>query len=50
MTQVRGRTLTDDIEGERVFRVPFESSKPRPLRIVRVEFLLEIVMIVFHGP
>lgn len=45
-----GHTLTDDVERERVFRVPFESSKPRLLRIVRVEFLLEIVMIIFHGP
>lgn len=50
MAEDLGRTLTDNVERERVFRVPFESSKPRLLRIVRVEFLLEIVMIVFHGP
>lgn len=30
--------------------MPFEPSEPGFLRIVRVEFLLEIVVVVFHGP
>lgn len=46
----RRRTLADDIERQGVFGVPFEPSKPGFLRVVGVEFLLEIVMVVFHGP
>lgn len=47
---LRRRTLADDIERQGVFGVPFEPSKPGFLRVVGVEFLLEIVMVVFHGP
>lgn len=47
---VLDRVLADDIERQGVFGVPFEPSKPGFLRVMGVEFLLEIVMVVFHGP